>query len=271
MIAIILFFGFFTATIGFISAGTIVWNSKSTGRMKLTRMGIIYVICSLILIILPIVQNYYSDKAQKKDQKALAKSLNDQYDSSISKITNQYQEGNSRTITQITDLLGKYGYKFDSVRKILTSIQGQPDPVFGLSTEPSMPGIMLTPAGDYQYKLQTTFISRGAPSTGFALRVSILVKDASKTLNYVRFERKDNFFSPDNIMPANEYVSVEKKMSIPTSVIEVLIWIRGTYKNFDETKNYKLNEVYVLKMGSNFLGALSGPTKEEVISFIKNE
>src|SRR4029078_8788724 len=156
MIAIILFFGFFTATIGFISAGTIVWNSKSTGRMKLTRMGLIYVICSLILIILPIVQNYYSDKAQKKDQKALAKSLNDQYDSSISKITNQYQEGNSRTITQITDLLGKYGYKFASLKKILTSIQGQPDPVFGLSTEPSMPGIMLTPAGDYQYKLQTT-------------------------------------------------------------------------------------------------------------------
>src|ERR1035437_5750907 len=122
------------------------------GSRTLTKDGYIFLTCTIVLVLLPPIQNYLQEKhndkvekEQKVQQDQRDSSLKARYDSTIYVMKDKFDTSNQKSTSIISETLGKYGYKLDSANKTLirvmrdsskTKIIVADDPVLSMPNEP---------------------------------------------------------------------------------------------------------------------------------------
>lgn len=184
-----------------------------------------------------------------------------------------FDESNNRTTSIISDNLGKYGFRLDSVNNKLKKIQDSAktkvyigeDPVLVLRDDQASKGIAFLSHTDGAYNYSIQAYSNDAGSSNYKIRCSIVVLDSFKNYQYIK-----------KAQLLNEQVSIPKDMALTAylSVPDVFryaylfVWFRGKYKTVDGSKEFDIDQVYYNNRNGNVFGMIQGEGRGDVIEVV---
>jgi hypothetical protein len=239
---------------------------------RITKGGWKFIVSYFVIIVFTVAQVIFtkleSDRKEVlfRDQQNTRDSvLKAQYDSSLS-LTHL------RTIATITEALGKYGFKFDSVnQRLIQLVRDSSKTRIIMPEEPALilaieDGIVFERHENGVFRFKIRLASMQAASTNFILSLSALVRDSAKNVLGFYPEFKD--IQKDMVIPAN--VGFDLFLLIPLENITIPrhldILIKGRYTNLDGTKSHQINSLYGYDFKLNDWGLIDGPTREIVLS-----
>ncbi|WP_276502116.1 hypothetical protein [Terrimonas pollutisoli] len=277
--AIIIMFGIFTAIGAFISATHEIYDRSKTGLKRITKPGVWFIFCAAILVVLPAFQNYLSEEQQKIDQDKRDENLKLKYDNSILSMKKEFDRSNSSSAKLITETLGKYGYKVDSLNEVLINIRDSAKtrvietepPVFGICNQPCK-GVELVDTSNGSYKFRISFQSEDAGSSYFKLNISTVIEDTAGSIYQV--EKYNSSLIPFNLrMSKDAVISTNKTLITKIRIAKIYFWVKGSYKRIDGNGNYPINEVYIYALKEKFTQIASKPSlKQRIVDLVsKNE
>jgi len=266
-----------------IPANPIIVNPNAKGFKRIKKEGYILLISVILLVFLPLIlyhlQNVDENNkkiAQDKIQYKRDSILRHDYAASILEIKNSFASTSSKTDSTISDNLGKYGFKFDSVNKRLVEIISDsaktkiimPDvPVLSLGGMPGLSAIQFIENDKFGYKFRVNILSADASSSFFKIKNSYAVLDTLGILTYIDtfdlLSYKDQIRKNGNTIA---YFWVPFQFKFET----VFAWFRGEFRDSGSTKGYTVDHLYYYEWGSKSTGIVKGETREKVISFIKS-
>lgn len=258
-----------------IPAKDIIIDPYGRGRSKFKPGGVLLILAVILLIILPVIQY----NIQKKEEIIRNQELKRGYDSSLSEIKKKFDSTSFKTDSLIADNLGKYGYKFDSasnrLEKIVrdsskTRVIEKDDPVLHLRQIENVKIISITPISDKEQKVIIHFSSSDAGSSSFDIKLSCVTLDFSDNLSYSGSYRPFGYtaqISKDGSLPATFMLNNAKNF------VQIYFWIRGSYKNIDKSKIFRMDEVFVFDSKTKEYGVadldISGIIKDKVSKYEK--
>lgn len=278
-IIIIVIIALFVAISSFIaSTGKVI--DKRRKRLKfVTNRGWIIIGLNIGVIILSVLQYNFNERdLKKKDEEAQAKqekrdsTLKASYDSSLFVLKRKFDTSNIITVSTVSQTLGKYGYMLDSSNKVLSKlikdsskvkvISGN-DPVFQIC---SPDGIRVDSSKNGKQYFEVNFCSIDASSTAFNINCTVVLSDLFGNLRYL------NTFSPitSSIQIATGYAQTAYfELNNSEKYDALYIFVNGTYKNLDKTKQFNINTIYSYNLKTAFFGSLNGKTRDNIYNFIK--
>ncbi|HTQ66772.1 MAG TPA: hypothetical protein VMI12_18395 [Puia sp.] len=268
--------------LSFIVAGIVLiavtyFSAKEVVPHLSKKEKILFFISLALLGIIPPLQYFIQNLEDQekelnhiKEEDERANKIKKGFDSSINIITKNYDNGNLRTTSTITDILGKYGYALDATNKRLIKLIKDSSKTKIIETE--APVLMISNLSylkheNNRYHYQYDLVSSDASSSNYELLVSTVLLDSANTLIYggvtsnlfqslslSKGAHQRFFFNIDDIVRYNY----------------LYIWIRGKYTNADGNKTYHINEVYFHNKSGNNMGMMQGDTRNKVISVVKS-
>ena len=280
---LIFLLSFFTAAAVITSAWDVCINKKNKGIKKITKRGYLLLLIGIAITFLPLTQyliqinnDNKKDKKVKSDQELSEKLMKNHYDS-LNKIT----------VATIAENLGKYGYKLDSannaLKKVLsdsakTKVILPENPVFQIISIRDENGLKsgINYLGLYnnKYNYQTFLNCFSAGSCCYDLKFSLVVLDSLDGYTWINWGKqiRPKLINYQSRISTDTYIT--KWFSIGTSYRYnmLYLWLRGTYKNLDQSKEFSIDEVYYNNKNGNHFGLMQGITRQEIIDIVnKNE
>ena len=202
------------------------------------------------------------------------------YDSSLLVMKLKFDTSNFKTNSIISENLGKYGYKFDSANnQIVKMIKDSSKKKVIVGDDPSLSLLGITAfsavkdleRGDKFIKLKFDLLSAGVGSSSFNLTISAVGMGSDsvrKSMYAVYLWKNDEIFAATQRMSKDAvhgfYNFIERG-----GFTLIYFWLRGTYKNVDQTKTYNLDECYFYNIADNTKGSVKGDSKKTTVTFIK--
>jgi len=195
------------------------------------------------------------------------------------------EERDNRLTSIVTETLGKYGYKLDSTNNVLINIQDsvaaikpvimapEPDPpIFTISTDKNLPGIVIVDTSQDKYDINFTFVSLGEGCTNFQVENDFVVEDSNGNLTYIRFQTPFKLLDK-NVTISNNGYHLGSGLNIfkPLDIQMLYVWIRGTFTRLNGSGSFRIDKLFLLKRKDNTIGYYDRerPKRQEVIDFIK--
>lgn len=273
MIIVILAFGLLGGIVSTIAARDIIWDRTKKSWMKLNTHGLVFVFCTIVLILLPLVQFYIQNKIddqkevqRKKDEQDRDDTLRNAYNRSIVEMKGKFDKSSSETISNIVAILAKYGYRLDTTNERLSKIVTEPDPMLSVSSSDNPKGISFLKEENGVSHYKVTFVSLDASSCCFQFKVNVVVQDSTGELDYMNMNGWK--------IGGNTCIDKDRSESWYFNIISntyynyLYVWIRGTYKNLDESKTFTVDEIVYNNKNGNVCGNIIGPTRDSIISLI---
>jgi hypothetical protein len=280
---LLLLFAIASAVIAYIPAKPIIIDPAKQGIKQIKSGGWVFLIAIAALVVLPLIQDYFQkrneetkDKQVKEDEKAHDRMLKKSYDSSLQIMKDKSDVSNQKTTGIISETLGKYGYQLDSVKRELRVIRDSSktkifmgdDPILLLDNSDGSMGIELKGVSQDTTFFKMCFVSDGAPSSFFDIKASVVAA--------IWFEN-----TPPNLIYCFKYepLSYQTKLPKDKGIITsfyiyripfnyIYIWIRGKYKNTDESKTFSIDQVYFYNMNGKTFGNIEGDVRKNIITNI---
>ncbi len=246
-------------------------NEDVKGIKGITTWGWMHFVLSLAFVILPIVAKRYQDIEDKRkvieikvDQNKRDSSLKATYDSSYHK-----------TAFILSETLGKYGFKLDSVNKILTrlikdssktKVIETEDPVLTMNTQGENTGIEFIRYEDGLYHYRITLISADKGSSNFDIRASLIVLDSLKGLTYLK---RIPFIEKNERLPKNGKIQFSFGITYDYTYNYLFLYIRGNYKNLDASKSFPMDIIFRYNKLGKSTAIATGNTRAEIIRIVE--
>ena len=244
---------------------------------RLTKYARVLIVVNVIMGCLLIGQHYHIKFiAQIKDQEYQIKQdmrdsiLKARYDSSLVVMKSIFDESNTRTITTVTDVLGKYGYKLDSAnRRLVKILKESPRAKRMLSNDP----VLLCSAfmvyeqtrGNSVYRIE--ICSYDAGSTGFDIKGNFLAED---TLHHKIYLGGKTIFNVEDRIPKDSINAFYMGIDNYGLYSYVFVRISGSYKNMDGSRTFLMDDVIAYNIRNKTFYTTAGTRREEIIDFFEN-
>lgn len=253
MILIILLIALAATFTQFISSWDDIVDTSRNGIKKLTKKGWLYIVCAIVLIVLPVMQHLYQIKEDIQKEK-IAKVKQDERDL-------RQKEVYDSSILEIITVLGKYGYKFDSTNKKLvtlvrdsakTRVIEPENPSFSLLINETVKPISHRKTDSIYTKFELRFASINATSSFFDIKFYPFYEETTGEIIYIKsMQSKDNNALNYNLklIENSYYIS---SVDIPNILVKknIYFWVDGTYKNIFGNKTFTVNELYRYEISS---------------------
>ena len=258
-IVLILGIVIFASISSIISTGNLI-DRRKNGLRAVTKRGWVMILLNLGIVLFSLFQYISSEKELEKKEK----------DSNT-----RQTKRDSTTISTITEILGKYGFKLDSTNQTLEKIlndtstdniisDDSPAPVLKLNNSS---GISLVKHINGEYDFDLAVCSEDASSTGFDLLFYFIQEDSLKTLNFLG--KKRLLYKDEMIAKGSSWHSsfiMDDRDGLPFERIYVVL--KGTYQNMSKTKTFDINNVYYYQKKSNSFAGVTYDTKEKIDKFM---
>ena len=242
----------------------------------------IFYICLVFLSIIPSIQYLIQNKQdeekeclRKKEEDGRAAKLKEGFDESLNMVIQNNDKNNSRTISNIANILGEYGFSLDSTNKRLiklikdsskTRVAEKDDPIFTFSYDQAKMGLIYKNDSGRNYNYDLTFISKDASSCCYDLKLSTVIID---NLGKRVYAGRISLFPMNERVAKNDLVTQSLFIADYLNYDSLYLWVRGTYKNSDESKTYSDDVLYYHIKSSGIQGHLIGFPKQQIVDFIK--
>jgi hypothetical protein len=272
LLLIISLFALMSGVAASIAAKDVIWDSQKTTRIKLTSHGCVFISCTILLVLLPIIQYWLQTKIdeQKENQRAVQEAKRDDtlrkdYQTSILEMRKEFERGNDTTVTIITQTLGKYGDSLDRANQKLANLTDQP--VLQVGSDGESQGIDFLKLEDNINHYRICFVSSDGASCCYNLKISAVVQNSPTYHLYkgrvpVLLNRGDNLSKGES-----QRYSFRIDNSVPYDWL--FLWVRGTYSDRTGKHKYNIDKVYYNRKGANTFGNFSGDTREKVIAIVR--
>jgi hypothetical protein len=282
---VILLISLCTVVFGIIPGiGHKIWDKEKKGFKRLTKSGRIIAVCSIVLIMMPAIQNYLQDKANSRQErlriaaeKERYKELQKVYQKSLIDVKAKFDSSNTHTIITISKTLGSYGFKLDSVNLVLEKLKKSPSiiyeadkPVLAVSNDLSNPISLIRVANSPgSWDLSVALQSKDAGSSSLNISMRVFVSDslngqifAIPSENYINH----SIFERNKVLSKNEIVRMNLSLHDLPEFNLIYIWLFGNYKKVDHTGKFNVDEIYYFNKLSGTHGIIVGDTKKRIIS-----
>lgn len=247
------------------STGRITDNRKKFPK-NINPRGWFTFFCLSIVVTATITQLIVSKEKEKHAQIEQVKkdSINKVvYNQALTDMKMKYDTSNLKTITTITETLGKYGYKLDSSSNRLVKILR--DSTRSKVVESVSPTLSLCPGDDpikyekvdYEtIKVVVKLCSIGSGSTNFKVNYDFIFETTSGKFHVSTF---NDFLPKDLRLPylVGEYKAFTFRTD--EDVENIYVRLYGSYTNLEKNRIYKANDMYVYNVSSK---VVSLPTKD---------
>lgn len=278
-VIILVLIALFVAASSFVSSTGKVIDRRRKHFKYITNRGWVIICLNLIVVILSVAQ-YRLNERELGEKERINESrqhirdsiLKAGYDSSLLILKDKFDTSNLKTVSVVSQTLGKYGYLLDSSNKELkkiirdsskTKVYVQEDPILTLCVQN---GIVLKELKNGFNNFSLSICSEGAGSTDFNLDCQVIFADSLTKFTYVgRIDplAKSTQIPKENIITSFFSVTDNIKSDF------LYIWIKGTYKNIDKTKEYSIDNLYYYNYKGKTYGLVNGKTRDEALNFIK--
>lgn len=269
-----------SSIIAFVSSYKEYVDGRSKGLKGIKLRGKISIILSIAVIICSFIQ-YQSNllDAEQKEKEVNRKAsihdsvLKEQYDSSLNYMQVKFDSSNIKTVTTIGEILAKQGFELDAANKTLkkyikdSTNTTQQDPILALYPEQEI-WISIDSTDIDRFHCHVRFISEDASSTGYNVSAAILLKGKSDIVFCVGREKllfDDASISTMTFLERGFYFSQRLFYSA------MYLHIKGTYKNTQRTKEYKIDELYEYDPSIKKTKGVVGDLKEYVYKIENNK
>jgi hypothetical protein len=255
----------------------ILTNNRYKGFKHLTKYGRTLIVFNVILLFMLIGQHYHNkyitkikDQEYQNRQETRDSILRVRYDSSLLVMKSTFDASNIKTITTVTDVLGKYGYKLDSANGRLVKVAKEsPKTKFILSNDP----VLLCSAfilceqtrGNSVYKIE--ICSHDAGSTGFDIMGNFLAIDSLGREVYLGGK---TIFNYEDRIPKDSINGFYMGLDNYDLYSYIFIRLLGSYKNIDGSKSFLIDDVIAYNIKAKTFHTAAGSMREEIIDFIEN-
>jgi len=302
---IITLFAFVTAIVAIVAAKEVIWDEKKPGWNKFNKRGYIVIICGVLMVFLPLIQFYFQNQLDeqkeanhtiqeakhdstlraeyrisvsqiRREYQASESQIRGEYQRSVLQIRKDYSSGNNQTLTVIGKTLAEYKLRLDtSERRVSQLIK---DSANRTTVLPDQPVLMVldgnrslglkflkTEQGLNYYTI--SFVSKDGGSCCYNLKISAVIEDSSDDAIYKGPVRVG--LAPTDNLPKDGTTGWPFTIDDNIKYNRLVLWIRGTYSNRDDSHVYHFDEmIYNLKL-NNYGGDFVGVTKNQIIKFIE--
>jgi hypothetical protein len=254
---------------------------KTGNKLRFTDSGKIFIVFSVAIVALSIVQQFYNDyqqgqretnirteyqnsvKSIRTDYDLGNRELKKQYDNSAKDLKASYDTG----IKNIFEALAKYGLKYDSasqdIRKLVKdSLRGTPDPILDIVDVigKSFTGYM---------ELKVVLMSKDAPSKDFDIDIlSCTSKDLSGS--YSNFDILRGSFQTKKIIATGDVLPQSFYMTKDANPFNLMFFlVKGSYKSIKDDKRRPIDALIGLNVISNSNFEISGKTEANLRHFFE--
>jgi len=257
--------------------GTLI-NKEEKGIKHFTKLFWWLIFINIIIIALMVLQ--YVRNETEKTRKEQENNKNQHQRDSINKADNNAYS--QKTISAISDGLGKYGFKFDSTNKVLvkiikdsakTKVIMPNDPVLECSSIE-----FIKKNGDWS-EFYLFFTSYDACSTGFKITSTFVISTSDKIYasddivdtKYACLGDDQEPLSYNDKMSKDETKGVPFRVKIDNSIEKIYIRLKGTYTNCDLSKSFPIDNIYFYKVKNKYSGFVPlGKTTTKIIEAIES-
>ncbi|XWW47896.1 hypothetical protein JYG30_10835 [Fibrella sp. USSR17] len=248
-----------------------VTKMTSKGNKEFTKIGSLVVAITVVGITAIVLQKRFNDIENEKKEKRNKAS----FDSTLLAVTKQ-------NTSIITNNLGKYGYRFDSVQNLLVKIQNHPTVISETTNNTSLAGadpllslcngdgVSLSEQRGNVYKFYVKFCSRGASSAIIKLPCHYVLEDSLGTLSY-RFEA--DILAEGSTIANEEWArtGVTFNLKNPNAGIKYLyMYVKGSYSSIDKAKVFPIDLLYCFDLSNNESGVIIDKySKAKVFNFLR--
>jgi len=239
-------------------------------KQKMTPRGKLVVALNIFIIVVAAAQYFFTQKEiETKENIAHAR-----FDSSLNQVLSVNHQYYLEQTAAITEALGKYGYRWDSVSRELIKIVGDSSKVKVIMPESPVlrvcaDGLRLQEKREFQYTFELRLCSYQASCTNIRIKTPSIIRDS---LGHVFGDSISVTKLPaDLVIPKDDGVvrvfSVRNPYHVRFENINILI--EGTYMNQDKNKVFTINELVGLNLITNKSAFLIGITRDSIIHKMK--
>lgn len=247
-------------------------DQSKKGLSRLTTNGWVFYVCSILLVIFPIIQKLLQDDLDRqKDYEFQERLINrdlmlrKSYDS----LTNERQKFT-------VEILGKYGYKLDSINETLVRIKDSSksfitysaDPILRIPMETNLKGIVFLGREGSVYTFKIFTASFDAGSSEYELDYDFVLEDSLGRLYFVP-SNLDRQIARDTKLSKDSGVEFTTSFVFNQNLRKVYIWFHGSYKRVDGSGKFYVDDVYSFDMISKKILIHHAALRDEVIEFVK--
>ena len=280
---ILLVIGILTAIATIISSFSEIKNPDKKGLSAVTPSGWFFYICTIILSVLPTIQNLIQKAIDDNNRIEIAKLqderdevLRKRYDTALVTMKSKFDT----TTSIVTETLGKYGFRLDSSNKVLISLRDSAkvrvietdDPVLEipLGRDENMGIEFIGKISNNEYKFRLEMASYDAGSSFFNIKIYYVTQDSGSTrIWYDNFATRE-FLSTSERLAKGQISSGYNIINSPFKNISTLyVWVKGAYRKIDGTGNFDVDNLYAYYFELKSTRSIVGETKKEVVSLIK--
>lgn len=254
-----------------------IFNRTYKWYKRIRGTGYIIIAISALGIYFNILQNTYNDQKNEEKETKLKESLNKSYKSSLDTMRNNFTNSSKEIINVVVSSLGKYGFKADSAnRRLVRIVRDSSKTKIVMPTQPVVrlcpdSGISLNKRTKNEYIFNSSFCSLDAGSRKFNFSIKSVYQDSLGILHYGGnakiFPQSIILYKDSQFKTTFGYkVSVGQMPKI----VEVYLYVIGTYENLDGSKIFPLDELYVYNLDDNTFRILSNEKRDEIVNFIKS-
>lgn len=257
-----------------ISTGDIIEGNKK-GLKAITRRGWAMIVLNFCIILFSVIQYYtneYESKIKDSENRVIQEdrdnSLKAKYDSALFNIKREFDKSSLQSISTVSEVLGKYGFRLDSTNKTLVKL------ISDSKVEQDAPVLRLRNDDGIKYKNHINNLdnfslgvcSYDASSTDYDCFFYIMKEDTLENISLIGIDR---YLNQDLSINKNQFYDID--ISIPDSILyrRLIVVIKGTYKNMDKTKIYSINNANFYDKKTKEYKLPSPAFKEKIEKFIK--
>jgi hypothetical protein len=261
----------------FIATKGTVTDDRYNGCKRFTKYGRTFMAVNVIMLFILISQHYHNKYIAKiNDQEYQIKQdtrdsiVKVRYDSSLMVMKSEFDASNIRTIATVADMLGKYGYKLDSVnRRLVKVLKEAPRTNVMFSNDPVLVCSAFTlyeqTRGISVYEVD--LCSYYAGSAEFDIQGNFA---AANSLHHNIYLGGKNILDLEDRIPKDSINSFYIGINNDSLFSYVFIRLSGSYKNMEGSKTFHIDDVIVYDINAKTFFTAARSIREEIIAFMEN-
>lgn len=276
---IILVAGITGGFVNYYAAKGDLFNKK--GKPK--KNGWIFLACIFAVVLLAVAQKFGQDYLDDKKELAneiISKkhdsNLEHRYDSSLLAntltIKNNFDSGNDKQTLIISKTLGEYHLALDTANNRIVRLVRDSSKTRVI--EPENPTLLIDSVRLFKkvlndYIFHVAYRSRDATSRDFKLQSSLVIGDFNFT--NLRFIFTSIPLDFTNFIDNNGTIIGTFQINTAETFSYLFVWLRGSYKNQDESKTFHISTIYYVGYPSGNNGTIKGATRQRIIDLVETQ
>lgn len=273
-IVFILIIAILTVFLTFLTTkGGLTDNRHSKLWEKLTQQGK-YVISLLVFIAITLIAQEVNNQNSNKNKDFLLKKEQENRDSIITTRVNIGVESSSKRLFEnLSKAFSSQNLKIDTLKNIIKVVRdsiktsvinnyAQDDPMLLIDSD----GVFLKKTKDLVSEYGISFTSAKAGSSNFNIQTHILVYYSNEIFELWQA----NFFQKHLKIAKDIKWNTGFTVQSTKTVTKMYIDLKGTYKSFDESKEYSIDNLYRYNVTENNCSVIYGSEYDKIKSVIKH-